>query len=232
MASPRSAQRASTGATVALAALLAVAAFMVVMPLVMASTPAVELGAPLAPQHQRGETLSYLVGFAVLCPLALLAAQRLAPALAGRAGDAGLSALLAVLAAGLLGAIVLVKALERAGGERRRALGARGGGRLVDARRGARRADAATASVARARRAGPPCHPRLGRGRRRRARGRALLRGARLDRPRRARRRARGGRPSPRRSPGASCSRSPVAGGAGCSTCSSSSRSWRWCRTC
>jgi hypothetical protein len=115
MASPRSAQRASTGATVALAALLAVAAFMVVMPLVMASTPAVELGAPLAPQHQRGETLSYLVGFAVLCPLALLAAQRLAPALAGRAGDAGLSALLAVLAAGLLGAIVLVKALERAG---------------------------------------------------------------------------------------------------------------------
>ena len=85
------------------------------MPLVMASTPAVELGAPLAPQHQRGETLSYLVGFAVLCPLALLAAQRLAPALAGRAGDAGLSALLAVLAAGLLGAIVLVKALERAG---------------------------------------------------------------------------------------------------------------------
>ena len=84
----------------ALAALLAVAAFMVVMPLVMASTPAVELGAPLAPQHQRGETLSYLLGFAVLCPLALVAAQRLAPALAARAGDAGLSALLAVLAAG------------------------------------------------------------------------------------------------------------------------------------
>ena len=43
MASPRSAQRASTGATVALAALLAVAAFMVVMPLVMAATPPVPL---------------------------------------------------------------------------------------------------------------------------------------------------------------------------------------------
>ena len=116
----------------------------------------------------------------------------------------------------------LVKASGARRGERRRALGARGGGRLVDARRGARRAGAATASVARARRAGPPCHPRLGRGRRRRARGRALLRGARLDRPRRARRRARGGsrRHGDRRA--RSGSRSLVAGGAGCSTCSSS----------
>ena len=116
MAGPRSAQRASTGATVALAALLAVAAFMVVMPLVMSAIAGEGAPAPLPPQHQRGETLSYLLAFALLTPLALIAARRLAPALAAAVGDAGLSASSRCSAAGLLGAIIAVKALERAGG--------------------------------------------------------------------------------------------------------------------
>ena len=217
MASPRSAQRASTGATVALAALLAVAAFMVVMPLVMASTPAVELGAPLAPQHQRGETLE-LPGRRSRCS----ARSRCSPRSGSRRRSPG--------APGTPGSPRCSRCSPpgcwaRSCWSRRWSAPAASGGvlwvlgaaaRLVDARRGARRADAATASVARARRAGPPCRARLGRGRRRRARGRALLRGARLDRPRRARRRARGGgrRHGDRRARRAPGPRSPVGPGA------------------
>ncbi len=74
------------------------------------------LPAPFPPQHQRGETLSYLLAFALLTPLALLAAHRLAPALASARGDAGLSRLTALLCAALLAALVLVKASERVGG--------------------------------------------------------------------------------------------------------------------
>ena len=205
---------------------------MVVMPLVMASTPAVELGAPLAPQHQRGETLSYLLGFAVLCPLALVAAQRLAPALAARAGDAGLSALLAILAAGLLGALVLVKALERAGAS---------GGVLWVLGAAAVWWALAAALVARTLRPRPwrvlaalgphaalawgavaavglvavLCFAVLG-SIDRVALALGLRGGGRRHRGRRA-----------HRPPGPA-----VAGGAGCSTSSCCSRSWRWCRTC
>jgi hypothetical protein len=99
-----------------LATLLAVAAFMAVMPLVMSAIPGHDLPPPFSPQHQRGETASYLLAFAVIAPLALIAAQRLAPALAARAGDGGLSALTALLATALLAALIGVKASERIGG--------------------------------------------------------------------------------------------------------------------
>ena len=59
---------------------LAVAAFMVVMPLVWRAPAPVVCRRRSAPQHQRAETLSYLLAFAVLLPLAALAAQRLCAA--------------------------------------------------------------------------------------------------------------------------------------------------------
>ena len=69
MASPRPSQRAPFGPTLALAVTLAVAAFAVVMPLVMGAVAPVVLPAPFPAQNQRAETLSYLLAFGVILPL-------------------------------------------------------------------------------------------------------------------------------------------------------------------
>jgi hypothetical protein len=109
MTSPPSSRRAPFGATLALTVTLAVAAFAVVMPLVMSASPPVTLDPPLPPQHQRGETLSYLLAYVVILPLALLAARRLCDAIAAGPNASALSALSGLLAAALATVVIAVK---------------------------------------------------------------------------------------------------------------------------
>ena len=113
MATPRPKPPAPFGATVALSTTLAVAAFAVVMPVVMSAIPAVQLPYPLPEQHQRGETLVYLLAFAVLLPLGLVAGRRLCERIAGGPNAPALNALCAVLVAGLAAAVLAVKASGR-----------------------------------------------------------------------------------------------------------------------
>src|SRR4051794_11257995 len=113
MVSPRPNQRAPFGPTVALAVTLAVAAFAVVMPLVMRAIPAATLPAPFPPQHQRGETLSYLLAFGVILPLAVVAARRLCDVVAAGPNAAALSALAGGLVVALAAALVAVKVSGR-----------------------------------------------------------------------------------------------------------------------
>src|SRR4051794_17880275 len=113
MASPRPNQRAPFGPTVALAVTLAVAAFAVVMPLVMDALAPVILPPPFPAQHQRAETLSYLLAYGAILPLSVLAARRLCDAIAATPNGPALNVLCGVLAAALLAALVAVKVAGR-----------------------------------------------------------------------------------------------------------------------
>ena len=113
MASPRPSQRAPFGPTLALTVTLAIAAFGVVMPLVMEALAPVVLPAPFPAQHQRAETLSYLLAFGVILPLAVVAGRRLCDAIAAGPNAAALSVLTGVLAGALLAALVAVKVSGR-----------------------------------------------------------------------------------------------------------------------
>src|SRR4051812_18175601 len=113
MVSPRPSQRAPFGPTLGLAVTLAVAAFAVVMPLVMSTLRPVVLPAPFPPQHQRGETLSYLLAFGVILPLAVAAARWLCDVVAAGPNAPALSALTGVLAAALAAALVAVRLAGR-----------------------------------------------------------------------------------------------------------------------
>ncbi|MEA2243797.1 MAG: hypothetical protein QOD24_3353, partial [Solirubrobacteraceae bacterium] len=113
MATPRSSRRAPFGATLALIVTLAVAAFAVLMPLVMGATPPVTLPAPFPAQHQNGETVSYLLAFVVILPLAVLAARRLCDAVAAGPNASALNALTGILAAALAAALIAVKVAGR-----------------------------------------------------------------------------------------------------------------------
>src|SRR3954452_4093124 len=113
MVSRRPSQRAPFGPTLGLAVTLAVAAFAVVMPLVMTALPPVVLPAPFPAQHQRGATLSYLLAFGVILPLAVAAARRLCDAIAAGPNAPALSALTGVLAAALAAALVAVRLAGR-----------------------------------------------------------------------------------------------------------------------
>src|SRR5215203_4328573 len=106
MASRPSVQRAPFGATVALAATLAVAAFGVVMPLVLTAIRPVSLGSAFPAQNQRAETLTYGLAYVVLLPGALVAARRLAGALEAGPNGRALSALVGVLTGGLAAAVI------------------------------------------------------------------------------------------------------------------------------
>ena len=112
MATPR----APFGATLALTITLAVAAFAIVMPAVMTALPAHELPPPYPAQHQRGETLSYLLAYLVVLPLALIAARRLADGIADGPNAPALTALAGLLAALLAAALIAVKAAGRIDG--------------------------------------------------------------------------------------------------------------------
>jgi hypothetical protein len=113
MATRRSSPLAPFGATWALTVTLAVGAFAVLMPVVMSAIPAKPLPAPLPDQHQRGETLSFLLAFAVVLPAALVAGRRLCEAIAAGPNGPALSALTALLAAGLAAALTAVRAAGR-----------------------------------------------------------------------------------------------------------------------
>src|SRR5215207_2173455 len=117
MVSPRPSQRAPFGPTLALCVTLAVAAFGVAMPLVMRALPALVLPPPFPAQHQRAETLSYLLAFGVILPLAVLAARRLCDAIARGPNAPALNALTGVLAAALAAALVAVKVSGRLGSD-------------------------------------------------------------------------------------------------------------------
>ena len=94
--------RAPFGTTVALVVTLAVAAFAVVMPVLMLAIEPVELPAPFPSQNQRAETLAYLLAFAVILPAAIVAGRRLAD----RVRDPAVPAL---LVAGLAAAVIAVR---------------------------------------------------------------------------------------------------------------------------
>ena len=113
MTSPQSSRRAPFGATLALIVTLAVAAFGVLMPLIMTAIPGHPLPAPFADQHQRGETLSYLLAFAVILPLAVVSARRLCDTIAAGPNAQALTALTGVLAAALAAALIAVRASGR-----------------------------------------------------------------------------------------------------------------------
>jgi hypothetical protein len=115
MATPRPGQRAPFGPTLALTVILAVAGFAVVMPLPLLAIDPVALPPPIPPQNQRAETLVYLLAFAVILPLALVAGRRLADRIgAGGNGSAlpALSGLLAAALAAAVGAVRLAGVLE------------------------------------------------------------------------------------------------------------------------
>jgi hypothetical protein len=113
MASPRPAQRAPFGATVALAVTLAVAGFGVVMPLLLTAIEPVSLGAAFPAQNQTAETLAYLLAYGLLLPLALVAARRVADALAAGPNGAALPALAAGSAGTLAAAVIGLRAAGR-----------------------------------------------------------------------------------------------------------------------
>jgi peptidoglycan/LPS O-acetylase OafA/YrhL len=113
MASPRPSQRAPFGPTLALTVTLAVAAFAVVMPLLEDTLAPVILPAPFPAQHQRAETLSYLLAFGVILPLSLIAARRLCDAITAGPNAAALSVLTGVLAVALAAALIAVKVSGR-----------------------------------------------------------------------------------------------------------------------
>src|SRR5829696_3490733 len=113
MASQRPVQRAPFGATVALSVTLAVAGFAVVMPLALTAIRPHVLPDPFPPQNQRAETLSYLLAYLVLLPLAVLAGRRAADRVWRGPNAAALPALVGILAGALAAAIVAVKASGR-----------------------------------------------------------------------------------------------------------------------
>jgi hypothetical protein len=113
MASPRPDQRAPFGATLALIVVLAVAAFGVLMPLVMSAIEPTTLPAPFPPQNQRAETLSYLLAYLAIVPGAVVAGRRLADAIAAGPHGAALPALAGLLVATLAAAVIAVRASGR-----------------------------------------------------------------------------------------------------------------------
>ncbi len=105
--------RASFPIAVALTVVLAFAAFGVVMALVtIAIAPEPIPGLP-ASQRQNVETGLYVLAFAVILPLAVIAAPRLADRIAAGPQAPALPALTAGLWAGLAGSVVLAKLLDR-----------------------------------------------------------------------------------------------------------------------
>lgn len=100
-------------ATLALTASVAVAAFGVLAPLIHWIVPATELPAPFPEQHQDAETLGFLLVFAVLLPISLVAGPRLAIRVARRAGAESLSSIAALLTLALVALLVGVKVSER-----------------------------------------------------------------------------------------------------------------------
>jgi hypothetical protein len=91
------------------ALVLAFAAFAVVMAIVIFAVHPRPIPGFRATQRQSAETALYLVALCVLLPASLLVAHRLARSISSSQGEAALSLLAAVLAAGLAAAIVVAR---------------------------------------------------------------------------------------------------------------------------
>ncbi len=89
---------------VALSVVIAIGLFLLVGPIARHLLPTTELPEPFADQHQDAETLMFVVSFAILLPLSVIASSRIADRVADGPNRAGLPA----LAASLFGALALV----------------------------------------------------------------------------------------------------------------------------
>jgi hypothetical protein len=101
--------RAPFAPTLALTVALALACFAALMAVVMAAVQPEEIRGLGTSQKQDAETALYVIGFAVILPLALIAVPRLADAVAGGPNAAALSPVAALLASGLAAAALLVR---------------------------------------------------------------------------------------------------------------------------
>src|SRR4051812_23801715 len=93
----------------ALTVTLALAAFLLAMSALLLVDHPTQLPAPLGEQNQDAETALYLVTFAVILPLALVAVPRLADAIAAGPNGASLSALAGLLVASLAATVLGVR---------------------------------------------------------------------------------------------------------------------------
>lgn len=99
--------------TVALTVVLALGAVLLAIPLARLILPPTVLPAPFGEQNQDAETLLMLLTFAVILPLAVHLAPRLADRIAAGPNGATLPVLSASLCTGLLGMLAAVKVSER-----------------------------------------------------------------------------------------------------------------------
>lgn len=114
------ADRGDLGVTIAMTGILAIGSLMLLAPIVRAVVPITVLPDPFLDHHQDAETLLFLAAFVVVLPASVWAVSRtLARVSAGPNGDA-ISALAALLTAGL----VLVLLVARATSEAMLSLGA------------------------------------------------------------------------------------------------------------
>ena len=106
---PPSAATATYGPVLALTVVLLLASCGLVMCVVLLSVQPAPIPRLGIGQRQTAETALYLVSFGLLLPAALLGGPRLADAVASGPNGASLSALTALLAAGLLAAVLLAR---------------------------------------------------------------------------------------------------------------------------
>lgn len=110
---PSAAPRAGLGSTLALTVMLATGLFLVAMPLAIMLIPETDLPPPFLDQNQDAETLLFIVAFAGILPLALVATPRVADRIAAGASANALPALAAALTGSLLALLLFAKASER-----------------------------------------------------------------------------------------------------------------------
>lgn len=101
------------GPIVALSVALAIGAFLIIGPLARHLLPVTELPEPFADQHQDAETLMFVVSFAILLPLSVLASSRIADRVANGPNRSGFSALAALLSGSLALVPLFTKLSER-----------------------------------------------------------------------------------------------------------------------
>lgn len=105
-------KRAPFGVTLAFTITIAVGIFLVIMPLALLLIPATPLPPPFPAQHQDAETLLFLLAFALILPLSLVAVPRYADGIVAGPNKPGLSALAGCLSAGLIALLLFVKLSE------------------------------------------------------------------------------------------------------------------------
>ena len=100
---------AALASVVGLSVAAAIAAFLLIAPVLLHLVPATELPDPFPDQHQDAETLLFLLAFAVILPLAIRFVPRLADRIALAPNGAALPAITATLSGGLLALLVAVR---------------------------------------------------------------------------------------------------------------------------